>query len=317
MKYVYLDQNILDQMVKNDPNRIKKTIETSNFQVLYSIETLKEIHRCKHTNKMEYLNLLDELNAQLMTHINSGNDRQAWVREDGKSAKNAYEFENQNGTFDEDINFPIFIQKRLLGSLKREDEAELIPKLINDFEELIDDSTERDKTIEKFRGYLNSICERIHSEEESRLKNRSDINSLIALFKSEVSQSKLRDFKRPVIEEILKHFNKLQDNRDDENYIDLELVLGIFEQNNKSDYWPMLMSAYTTLGNLGYWGEKQLHKDNKFEAAQSDSYHLIWASYCDICFSGDERFVYKSRAIYDYFDIKTVVIYCNPQLVGR
>lgn len=90
MKYVYLDQNILDQMVKNDPNRIKKTIETSNFQVLYSIETLREIHRCKDTNKKEYLNLLDELNAQLITSIDAGNNRLARVRDDGKSAEDAY-----------------------------------------------------------------------------------------------------------------------------------------------------------------------------------------------------------------------------------
>lgn len=317
MKYVYLDQNILDQMVKNDPNRIKRTIETSNFQVLYSIETLKEIHGCKETNKMEFLNLLDELNAQLMTGINYDNNRLAWVRADGKSAKDAYEFENQNGTFDKDINFPEFVQRRLSGSLKREDEAKLIPKLINDLEKLIADCPERDKTIEQYRKDLNSICDKIHFEEELRLIKLNDINSLMALFKREVSQSKVRDFKKPVIEGILKYFNHLQDNRDDESYINLELVTGISEQNNKSDYWPSLMSAYTALGNIGYWGEQQLHRTNKFEAAQSDSFHLIWASYCDICFSSDERFVYKSRAVYDYYDIKTVVIYCNPQLVGR
>ena len=78
------------------------------------------------------------------------------------------------------------------------------------------------------------------------------------------------------------------------------------------------MSAYKVLGNIGYWGEKQLHIEQKFEAAQSDSFHLIWASYCDICFSGDERFVCKARAVYDYFNIDTIVIYCNPgYVVGR
>ncbi|KPW04956.1 hypothetical protein [Pseudoalteromonas sp. P1-8] len=322
MKKAYLDQNILSQMVKNDPNKIKRTLETSNFQVLYSIETLKEIHRCKDEHKNEYLNLLDELNAHLISGFIDDDLLQPNIRDD-VSALSAYEYENANGTFDDSINFAEFLLKRLNGSINKEEEADLVPKLIKDFQNMLDEDEEfsdpiyYEKTFSKFKSDFKIICERIHEEEQKHLTEKSGIKSLIALFKNEVSQSTIRDFKRPVITRILKHFNDLQEEVDDEKYIDLDLILGVLEKRNQSDYWVMLLSAYIALGNVGYWGEKQLHKNAKYEAANSDSFHLIWASYCDICFSGDERFVYKSRAIYDHFNIDTIVIYCNPEFVGR
>ncbi|GAB3216186.1 hypothetical protein GCM10027295_18380 [Pseudaeromonas pectinilytica] len=59
---------------------------------------------------------------------------------------------------------------------------------------------------------------------------------------------------------------------------------------------------------IGYYPDSETHRERRFIASISDQSHASIASFADIVFSRDERFVKKVRAAYEHLEINTAVI---------
>lgn len=59
------------------------------------------------------------------------------------------------------------------------------------------------------------------------------------------------------------------------------------------------------LNCFGYWKEKSENKDKSFE---KDTYHSVYASQCDYFITNDKKLYYKTKAIYENFNLKSEVI---------
>lgn len=57
---------------------------------------------------------------------------------------------------------------------------------------------------------------------------------------------------------------------------------------------------YQQLNMIGYWKDEDMHKDGRFNAAQSDGRHVGMAAMCQIFFCNDERCRIKAHAAFEY-----------------
>ncbi|MNC47007.1 hypothetical protein D3C75_960470 [compost metagenome] len=62
------------------------------------------------------------------------------------------------------------------------------------------------------------------------------------------------------------------------------------------------------LNVIGYYPDFKMKHDRRFTAAMSDAGHAAIASFSDFLFSRDAAFIHKTRAAYEYLNVKTQVI---------
>lgn len=67
------------------------------------------------------------------------------------------------------------------------------------------------------------------------------------------------------------------------------------------------------LNMVGYFPDSKQHKERRFTAAQSDAGHAAMASFCDMVFSRDERFVKKLGAALEYLELGATVCFVRSQ----
>lgn len=65
---------------------------------------------------------------------------------------------------------------------------------------------------------------------------------------------------------------------------------------------------YNLLNTIGYYADRQQHKERKFVAMMSDHGHAGYAAFAHKLLSRDERFVKKTEAVYEHLGITTDVV---------
>ena len=69
-----------------------------------------------------------------------------------------------------------------------------------------------------------------------------------------------------------------------------------------------VISVYNVLNVIGYYPDSKMKHGRRFTAAMSDAGHAAIASFSDFLFSRDAAFIHKTRAAYEYLNVKTQVI---------
>lgn len=112
-----------------------------------------------------------------------------------------------------------------------------------------------------------------------------------------------------VIEKIWSIYKTLDGYR--ENNFSIEQFLGVSRNpiyNREMYLHEKVTSIYNVLNIIGYYPDSKMKHDRRFTAAMSDSGHAAIASFSHFLFSRDAAFIHKTRAAYEYLNVKTQVI---------
>jgi hypothetical protein len=74
---------------------------------------------------------------------------------------------------------------------------------------------------------------------------------------------------------------------------------------------------YGLLNMLGYWPDRKLAREDKFQSAISDQTHAIGGAYAHILITSDERMAKKVFAIYEYLERTTHVCLLGQDEKGK
>ncbi len=330
---VYLDQNILDMIVKYPVLISHGKFVGYDFQVIYSDETLNEIERSGEPNK--FLQVLEKLKArQIIFEVNENFQRTGHVAI--KPYINPFTVYKTYITADEldvitedichnysDFMFHLFSNKESQNiSTFLENDANLFQKTRNEvfknLEELKNhipkeiylnmadySQSEFEKMTQQYKENQNLILNNMLANEidiystlgQNGIKKYEEITGINGII--------LNNIEPPNV--LLKIYSLYQQlhNFDNVSINDFYLNSGNLFDRELFDY-EKVSNIYLILNILGYKRDKGFHKkQNRLISAQSDGEHLSYACYCDFLFSSDKALIDKAKAIFEFLDIKT------------
>ncbi|SEJ13259.1 hypothetical protein SAMN05216201_1052 [Pseudomonas linyingensis] len=324
---VYLDHNILDLFVKTRDLPFASELK-EKYQIIYSDETLKEIKRTGD-NGSQFLEALESLEAM---HL------RIFVTESFKVTDRAILKElNPFDAFEDYCKNiePIYeaMEKATAQSLLKFYGG----RAGSDFEEI------NREQIDSFGGLMSYISDRVdevkdlvpgvdaavsaYTKEMQKSFNEALAQSTVELRKNiedelnysgvqtyrnhmKVGPVQLNNIEPPnVIEKIWSIYKTLDGYR--ENNFSIEQFLGLSQNpiyNREMYLHEKVTSVYNVLNVIGYYPDSKMKHDRRFTAAMSDAGHAAIASFSDFLFSRDAAFIHKTRAAYEYLNVKTQVI---------
>ncbi len=323
----YLDHNILDLIVKNK-NLPFTTELKEKYQVIYSNETLKEIKRTGDNGSqfLEALEHLEAMHIQILISDKFEVTNQATLRKINPHSA----FENycaniepifeamENSTAQSLLKFYGGRSGSNLDDINRE-QIESFGNLMNYISDQAGELKDLDPEIEAIvashtKGMLKTFSEAITqstTELRKHIKDESN-HSGIQTYRNHVNIGpvQLNNIEPPnVIEKIWRIYKNLESYR--ENNYSIEQFLGISISpiyNREMHPHEKVISAYNVLNVIGYHPDSKMKNNKRFTAAMSDAGHAAMASFSDALFSRDNAFIRKTRATYEYLNIKTKVI---------
>lgn len=330
----YLDQNILDILRKHNPRGFKDEL-LEKYQIVYSDETLKEIKRSGENYK-DFLKILQELKAyHLKVCINEDftprgdaiiADRDpfdtyieycenlALVYENIQEATASSLFKfyggNSNQSFD-DINK--LQSKSFEGLLK------YISEQTEEFEYMFPDLAEDIKqSLGKMQQSFDYALNQSALEMKKHVENDRNWSGVKRYRDTTgIGPVQLNNIKLPkVIEQIWEFHKSLELYRE----FSIEQFLGISKNPiyhfREMHLFEKVTSAYNVLNVVGYYPDSKMKNKKRFTAAMSDAGHASMASFCDIVLSADSAFINKTRAVYEFLNVRTQVISVKVNIVN-
>ncbi len=76
----------------------------------------------------------------------------------------------------------------------------------------------------------------------------------------------------------------------------------------KTTSYTSVRTCYSSLNIVGYKPDSGLTKKNRVESSLYDAAHVANAIFCDVMISSDKKLCEKTKAIYEYFGINTMVV---------
>lgn len=323
----YLDHNILDVFVENQDLPFASELK-EKYQIVYSDETLKEIKR-SGDNGSHFLEVLESLEAM---HL------QIFVTESFKVTDQA--ILKELSPFDAFENYckniePVYeaMEKATAQSLLKfhggrigSDLDEINREQIDSFDGLMNYISDRvdevkdllpgiDAAVSTYTKEMqNSFNEALaQSTAELRKHIEDEFNySGVQTYRNQmkVGPKQLNNVKPPnVIEKIWEIYKALDGYR--ENNFSIEQFLGVSRNpiyNREMYLHEKVTSAYNVLNVIGYYPDSKMKDDRRFTAAMSDAGHAAIASFSHYLFSRDAAFIHKTRAVYEYLNVKTQVV---------
>ena len=323
----YLDQNILDLFVDGDFQELLEKL-ISNFIIVYSDETLKEIKRSgDHSHK--FLAVLKNLDAYHLKLILEQpefkeTDRATLTNRDPFEAFQEY-CESVREHDDLQVSLEQLLYKFSGGNVGvgiseiHDDQRVAFSKLMDNLrvqlQETSGDMPDIDDLIDEYINEMTSKFVNALDETERMLKeniqddrNWSGIKDLRKA--SGIGPKQPNNLKPPeIIRQIWEEY------KDSPAYSSVDVSLEEFFGLKENPIFPdrpyfkhqKATGIYNMLNSLGYWPDKDVHKERRFIAAMSDNSHAAMASFCHVLFSRDEAFVKKVKAAYEYLEIPTSV----------
>lgn len=327
----YLDHNILDLYVEGKEEVFFKKLMNS-FSIVYSDETLREIHRSKGFED-KFLIGLTSLGAFHMQIILEGDE----FKDTGKvTFRNVDPFEAYSQYCENSMSFGEVIHGveewlyKFSGGRKEDDireihdeERQVFSDVMNQMQSLFDDLTaENPEIVGYFDEYSNDLkiqfdeslseIEELMNQNNQGGKGWSGIKDLREW--SGIGPKELNNIGLPnVLNKIWVMFNQKNSMLSED--LDIDDFFGVKENPLYPDreYFnhQKVTSIYQVLNVIGYFPDSRVQKRRRFTAALSDQGHASMASFCNILLSRDEAFVKKTQAAYEYLNVSTMVGYVS------
>lgn len=324
----YLDQNILDVFVDGEYEELAENLK-SNFQIVYSDETLKEIQRSgDYADK--FLSVLRDLDSYYLKLVLEQpefkeTDKATLTNSDPFDAFREYcENTKEYDYIQSSIERWLFKYSGGLNGVGISEihdiQKEAFHKLMNELRTQLQEISDKNPEIEylfdeyekdmtaKLEGALDE-SERLFEENISDDKNWSGIKEFRNATK--LGPKELNNIKPPdVLKKIWEKYKSLPPFNGMD--IGIEDFFGLKQHNSIFPDRPhfkhqKVTGIYNMLNSLGYWPDSKVHKERRFVSALSDTSHASMASFCHVLLSRDEAFVKKVQAAYEYLEIPTIV----------
>lgn len=331
---VYLDQNILDMLLKKASDGVLNYI-SDNWIVYCSHVTLSEIHKAgTNSSNFDYLdrflNILNRINAKFIFQTMDFDNNLEHFVELHVNAHEAY------AKYTEDILpfetiLPNMLKFGMINYRHIDNPDKWVDSYISELKVLF--------------GFINTCKNLLVELEKDTYLNYEKAEIQNFILKSEMqlkklmeqlpsTESGLRDFAHELKQlNVEKGLSKIfrqgyQINHDNINKIEgrdtfKKILLYIKSQNlinedmikeflaniddESKPIHQRIMSAYDFLNLIGYKVDKSLHKENRYLGTLNDCQHTGLASLCDWFISNDQRLVSKAKTIYEYLGVLTHV----------
>ena len=329
----YLDQNVLDLFVKGEVFEFMEEI-ASRFHVVYSDETLKEISRSGEYD-VNFIGVLKRLKAY---HIRLKTEEGSFLIRGGATVNGSdpdhiyREYINNKSSAEDIISSGNKWLHKFFGGRPGESFSSIYDEQRLAFEALLGEMDSHTKDAEKefsgIREVIDSKRQEMLRQFESAMgeieeRMQRDIGdglewSGVNDFRKgiELGPAELNNIEPPNV--VKKIWELVQTNERKLSSVSLEEFLSFAKapaQPERSLHaFEKVHAIYHMLNMVGYFPDSKQHKERRFIAAQSDAGHAAMASFCDMVFSRDERFVKKLGAALEYLEIETLV--CFVRLKG-
>ena len=324
----YFDQNILDSFLKNRLTVFKKLIlDNENYKVIYSYPTLNEFERINDAaDRNKFLELLEEFEAEY--YWIDDNELAQFTFDDPK--RKYSQIIEENIKFKPVMNSMELFLHKLMGGHKGTSMTSIIKEnrdTLNDLMEILSEELQKfqaDTTITKdiidniiptSKKEFSFITEGFFNEFNKNVKNELEYEGIKDFQKFlSIGPLRLNNVTPPNVINKIWEVVKFEAESKNINitYDDLfgEKIWSYFPTKNISIV-EKINGLYNLLNFLGYHSEPQLHKTKKFNTFISDTQHSGHAAYAHFLVSSDERFVKKTEAVYEHFNIGTRIIFLN------
>jgi len=323
----YLDHNILDIFVKNKDLPFASELR-GKYQIVYSDETLKEIKRTGDGGS-KFLEVLEGLEAM---HL------RIFITESFKVTDKA--ILKKTNPFDAFEDYckniePVYeaMEKATAQSLLKfyggrvgSDFDDINREQVDSFGSLIDYVSEKVDEIKDLVPGIEALVathtkEMQHSFSEALAQSTAELRkniedelnySGVQTYRNHmnIGPVQLNNIQPPSVIEKIWSVYKTLDGYSGNNF-SIEQFLGISKNpiyNREMYLHEKVTSVYNILNIIGYYPDSKMKYDRRFTAAMSDAGHASIASFSDFLFSRDAAFIHKTRAAYEYLDVKTQVI---------
>jgi hypothetical protein len=303
MKYVYIDQNIL-QYAHDKKNMLAPD---SEICWVYSNEHFTEMDRFKNS---AFLTTLEQICARRVRIILDSNFKitDNAIIEDYREPKDVYqEYQDAiNKVQTKDFGFNNFL------ALLHGNKEALDPDIFcESFKKNIHNLLSGLKDLEMPAGFQQSFDKYIDdlsmNLRETILKIKKDILPLPEMRKK-ISGKRLSELKPengPIIEQIWELVKGMFGTLSKDQLFGYEPFQ--YEKQEKKPFLLAVSKCYEMLNFLGYWPDEKLSSCSKMYGINSDASHVAHAGYCQMIVSADMRLCKKAQAIYEYFGTKTIV----------
>ena len=321
---VYIDQNVLSMAVKNLASQFFRTL-SDEYQVIYSDDTLREIKRSGQPEK--FLTALHDLSAMHFKYqLNEEFEVTGDMIISSVTSTQAY----QNYLLVEPVYDSIFASAhqttlKTYGGKKGASFVDVAAEQASSFRAIVERfSSQLDKidnvdvdsrvAIEKYLSALQVQYETavaISSSEMVNHINEEKLESGVQNYRAStgIGPVQLNNIEPPrVIEKIWDVYQHLDGYRN--KGFSIGDFLGVSFNpiyNREMLQHEKVTAIYNLLNFIGYKSDSGLDKEKRHVAAISDAAHASIASHAHVLLSGDQVFVSKARAIYEYLGLQTFV----------
>lgn len=301
-----------------------------NFQVLFSDETLKEIERAGIENSGKYLKVLSYFEpAKIKILLNQD------FTPTGEATVQVIdpfeifdEYLNRDKTYDYIFDTMNLFQFKVSGGLPDVSIEEIQEKQLKSFSEMLENLMKEAKKLknempemalivedycrtaqEQFSMALTQTAENFNRNVKDK-RSWSGLKAFRDHFK--LGPLQIKNIEGPnVLEKIWDRYREFEEYKGAE--LTIEDFYGISENvvnpNQRFYKYQKVVPIYNILNFVGYYSDRRIHKNDRFRADQSDQSHASIGVFADNIVSNDEDFVQKTRAIYEYLEVPTKVVY--------
>ena len=320
---LYLDQNILDLLVKNSVGSFGREL-MDKFQIVYSDETLKEIRRSSGYES-DFLNVLKDLGSY---HLKIVIEQPGFITDKATiTSRDVFEaFEeycsndNEYGSIENSMNQWLF---KFSGGRSGDSISDIHEEQLTAFTQLMDGMLENAEELpagmrtqikeysELMKEQYKSTLHELENTMSRDIPDTKEWNGIKSYRESVgIGPKELNNIEPPkVIEKIWDAVKVKLPKNDQINSLEdfFQIRINPIYPDRPYHLHQKVTGVYNMLNTLGYFPDSKVHKERRFIAALSDNSHASMASFCNLLLSRDENFVKKVRAVYEYLGVQTEV----------
>ena len=321
----YLDHNVLDRLSKGNPSEFKSVLVNRNLTPVFSNENLAEIQRSKGYENT-FLKLLKDIKAKHLVlkldtefkqtgkaelrHVDSFDAYQYYIDNTIPTPKYGYGITGMLQKYYGGLTGESFkdVQDKGINELK-----ELLNASVNDLESCKDVNFEIRKKINQLPDQAVEALEGLNYAFPSQLDEKND-GSLYRQFENTtgIGPINLKNIKGPnIVVQIWEQVEKQLKKKFPDVGIDLETFFGLKpapwneQAGRKITLFEKVNALYFRLNDLGYYRDKNMKVQKRFNASFSDMTHAGMAAFCHLFYSFDKNLIMKTKAVYEHLGIQT------------
>ena len=319
---VYLDQNVLDSVIKGKEDGMLSLIHSQGLVAVYSKETLIEIHRSNRPN--DFLTILQEIpSLYLEVELDESFKQIDKCKFINTNPFDVYDdlVQNLDDTDDAGESLSIFLQK-LYGGAKEQSFEDIFDKFGSEItkafeymkEHAKESGIELPKEIENLSDDMikeifspmsdsfNQVAEKLGTMEGSAV---SQFEKFTGVSPRNLKGGGIKppNIIKKILDKIDEHAEKTGKTVPHDSIFKLT-----DESGNKLPLVQQANALTYGLNFIGYYRDR-IQERRKLIASMSDTTHIGNATFCDFLMTRDEGMFKKAEAVYDFLRPYTGVIY--------